>query len=105
MKTRIFESEEEISRGLQFMEPIPADTLFVFPGVPERAHFHSENVREPFDLAFVSEDDRVLYLQTLYPPHATATAPAGTAYAVESKAGILTRRGLGAGNMLPMGAL
>lgn len=103
MKTRIFESDAEIARGLQFMEPIPADTLFVFPGVPERAHFHSENVREPFDLAFVSEDDRVLYLQTLYPPYATATAPPGTAYAVESKEGVLRRRGLGIGKPLPKG--
>lgn len=91
MRIVVFETREEQAMGLQYKFPIEPDTLFVFPGIRDGAVFHSRNVREKFDLAFLSYDNTVLYVSTLTPEDAIAVAPAGTWTAVEAKAGWLSR--------------
>lgn len=89
VKIVVFDSVEKAVRGLQFRTLVEQDVLFSFPSVRPGTSFHSMNVPEPFDLAFVASDGTVLSLATLTPPLETAKAPAGTARAYESKAGWL----------------
>jgi uncharacterized membrane protein (UPF0127 family) len=99
MKLIVFESAEDQARGLQHRRPIEPETLFAFPGTREGALFHSRNVTEPFDLAFLSAELVVLHLVTLVPPAATALAPPGTALTVEAKAGELQAWGFAPGRV------
>lgn len=89
MRVVVFNTPEEKAMGLQYQYPIPPNTLFVFPDIPPGAVFHSRNVREPFDLAFLSYDNTVLYASTIKPEDEIAVAPAGTWTAVEARAGWL----------------
>lgn len=75
--------------GLQYRAMIEPDTLFVFMPLGSGRTFHSRNVREPFDLAFLGYDWTVLQKDMISPPHGTAMSPEGTAMAVEAKAGWL----------------
>ena len=93
MKVHIFRTLEDQAKGLQYMSPIDPDTLFVFPLSYPGITFHSRNVREPFDLAFLSKDMVVLQKATIRPEAGTDTAPDGTFMAVESKAGKLAQWG------------
>lgn len=93
MNVRIFKTFEEQARGLQHRPEVEPDTLFVFPYITEGALFHSRNVRAPFDLAFLSNDFRVLLVRTLVPEGDTQLAPTGTHMAVEAAAGELSRLG------------
>jgi len=88
-----FETPEEQAAGLQYRPTIEPDTIFVFPLIKSGAVFHSRNVREPFDLAFLSYDNTVLYLDTITPEAGIAVAPQGTWTAVEARAGWLPRLG------------
>lgn len=94
MRFLVFRTPEEQALGLQFRPVIEDDTIFIFPGVRPGAVFHSRNVREPFDIAFLSVDYRVLASETVEPQLGTAVAPAGTARVIESRAGLLRRCGL-----------
>lgn len=93
MNVRIFKTFEEQARGLQHRPEIESDTLFVFPYITEGSLFHSRNVRSRFDLAFLSNDFRVLSMRTLVPELDTEIAPVGTHMAVEAAAGELSRLG------------
>jgi uncharacterized membrane protein (UPF0127 family) len=99
----VLRSPAEQELGLQHRARVEADTLYVFPGVRGGAVFHSRNVPEPFDLAFLSEDWRVLWKGTLVPEADTAAAPFGTALAIESRAGMMDAVGLRAGAAVPPG--
>jgi uncharacterized membrane protein (UPF0127 family) len=94
MKILVFDTLEKAVRGLQFRTSIEPDVLFAFPNVRPGTSFHSMNVPEPFDLAFVASDGTVLSLATLTPPLETAEAPTATARAYEAKAGWLWHWGL-----------
>lgn len=93
MRVVIFDTPELQEQGLQFLEQIEDDTLFVFPLVTHGARFHSRNVPQSFDLAFLTDDFVVIDRFTVKPPHGIALAPNGTYMAVEAKAGNLSRWG------------
>ena len=94
MRFVVFRTREEQAVGLQFRERIDDETIFIFPGVLPGAVFHSRNVREPFDIAFLSADYRVLAKETVEPEGGVAVAPAGTALAIEAREGLLGRHGV-----------
>lgn len=93
MRIVVFQTPEERALGLQHRSPIEADTLFVFPDIRPGAVFHSRNVREPFDLAFLSFDDIILYQDAIVPEEGIAVAPQGTWKALEAKRGSFGRWG------------
>lgn len=90
MQVLVFETPEEQAQGLQSRQ-IEPDTLFVFPHIKPGTLFHSRNVLEPFDLAFLSFDNRVLEKHRITPTDGIAVAPQGTWTAIEAKAGWLDR--------------
>ncbi len=93
MRVVFFETPEEQAEGLQHRPFIEPDTIFIFPLIKAGAVFHSRNVKEPFDLAFLGYDNTVLYLDTIKPEAGIAVAPQGTWTAVEARAGWLPRLG------------
>lgn len=93
MKVHVFETADEQAEGLQHMPAIDADTLYVFPNVSEGVEFHSQNVPEPFDIAFLTDRQFVLALVRMIPTRDRIRAPKGSAMAVEAKAGRLSRWG------------
>ena len=101
MRFVVLRAPEDQERGLQRIPRVDADTLYVFPGVQGGAVFHSRNVPEPFDLAFLSGDWVVLWKGTLVPQADTAVAPLGTALALESRAGMMDAVGLRPGAVVP----
>lgn len=88
-----FDTWERQAEGLQHRNPIEEATIFVFPLVEHGMLFHSQNVLEPFDLAFLSPDHTVLFMKTITPPHEAVLAPEDSFMAIESKAGYLSRIG------------
>lgn len=93
MRIVIFDTPEDKARGLQFIPVIEPGVLFLFRDIPGGTWFHSQNVREPFDIAFISADRRILSLQRMVPPLDLAQAPPECAMAVEAKAGWLPHWG------------
>ncbi len=91
MNVVVFKTNREKQKGLIGMSPIPADTVFVFPGTRAGGWFHSRGVLEPFDIAFLDADKRVLKIDRVYPPRGLAQAPPGTKTAVEGRPGILEK--------------
>jgi uncharacterized membrane protein (UPF0127 family) len=89
MNVKVLLTPEEKALGLQGLPRIPDDTIYVFVGPPVGGYFHSRNVPEPFDLAFLSSDRRVICRGFLTPPNDTAAVPVGAAYAIETKFGVL----------------
>lgn len=89
MRVVVFVTPAEQARGLQYRRYIEPDTLFVFPGIPSKTTFHSRNVPEPFDLAFLDSNHNVLAKRMLTPTHDTMDAPEGASIALEAKAGWL----------------
>lgn len=89
MQVVVFETSQEQAEGLQDRPFIEPDTLFVFPYIRPGTVFHSRNVREPFDLAFLSFDNIVLEKRTIHPMEEIAVAPEGTWTAIEARAGWL----------------
>lgn len=89
MRVVVFETPEEQAEGLQHRPFIEPDTLFVFPAIKPGAVFHSRNVKEPFDLAFLSFGNTVLLKRRVFPTQETVEAPPGTWTAVEARAGWL----------------
>lgn len=94
MRFIVFFKKEEQAAGLQHMKPIPDETIFIFPGIAPDTEFHSRNVREPFDIAFLDRTYSVLTKATLTPEKETIKAPAGTALVIEARAGLLSRHGV-----------
>ena len=97
MRFVIFDTPEEQAMGLQYRQYIEPGTLFIFPGTHPGSLFHSRNVREDFDLAFVGEDFTILSKATIHPEKGVLTAPEGTVMALESKAGEMSRWGFETG--------
>jgi len=77
----------EKMQGLQHLPWVPDQTIYVFPEVYEGDQFHSRNVAEPFDIAFIDANDRVIDLRRMYPPDDLVQAPEGSVTAIETKAG------------------
>jgi uncharacterized membrane protein (UPF0127 family) len=100
MKLVVWESPEDQARGLQFLPSIDPEALYIFLPVDAGSPFHSRNVREPFDIAFLNEDLVVLEVHRIIPEAGGATAPAGTLLAVEAKAGVLQAMGAWAGRRM-----
>ncbi len=105
MKIIVFGTEASRTEGLQHRSFIPDDTVFVFPNLQMPTFFHSQNVPEPFDIAFLDRAGTVLDLKTVVPPHAIAPAPRGTALALEAKGGRLEMWGLQRGQPVPFDPL
>jgi uncharacterized membrane protein (UPF0127 family) len=97
MKVVIFNSQDEQAIGLQFRRYIEADTLFVFPFIREGSVFHSRNVPERFDLAFLSPDRTVLWKGVITPSEEVAAVPPGATMALETKEGWLSAYGIEVG--------
>lgn len=97
MRVVIFNSQDEQAIGLQYRRYIEPDTLFVFPFIQAGSVFHSRNVPEPFDLAFLAHDRTVLWKGVIVPTDEVAPAPHGTAMALEAKRGWLSAFGVEVG--------
>lgn len=80
--------------GLQYRPYIENDILFAFPEMEGGDWFHSQNVPEPFDVAFVDADGAVLELWRVVPPEEMVQCPWGTAVVLEAKAGNMARWGI-----------
>jgi uncharacterized membrane protein (UPF0127 family) len=89
----IFDTPEAQAEGLQHLLSIDPDALYVFPMVFQGAPFHSRNVAEPFDIAFLSKDFEVIRIVLVIPEEGTAVAPRGTSMAVEARAGVMETLG------------
>lgn len=96
----IFETIEERVVGLQHKRFIEEETLFVFPEIGPRESFHSQNVPEPFDIAFLDEEGRVLEAYRMTPPWDLVGTPERTALALEAKAGAFARWGIVNGSVV-----
>lgn len=97
MKIVIFNSQDEQAIGLQFRRYIEPDTLFVFPFILPGSVFHSRNVPERFDLAFLAPDRTVLWKGVVTPTRETALVPRGATMALEAKEGWLSSYGIEVG--------
>ncbi len=93
MQVLLFDTPALQSQGLQHFEKVDEDTLYVFPLVEEGSRFHSRNVPEPFSIAFLSIDFIVIEILTVIPEQGAATAPRGTAMAVEGLSETLEKSG------------
>lgn len=100
MNVRVFETPDEQAEGLQHLDRIDPDMLYIFPSAPEGVEFHSMNVPEPFDIAFMNDDYLVLALVRMVPIADRIKAPAGSTMAVEAKAGNLAPWGFSPGNIM-----
>jgi uncharacterized membrane protein (UPF0127 family) len=94
MRTLVFRTPGEKAMGLQHRPYIENDFLFVFPNVEEGDWFHSQNVPEPFDIAFADKRGLILELWRITPPEEVVECPPGTAVAYEAKAGNMARWGI-----------
>lgn len=101
MNVLILETVDEQSTGLQYLDRIDPDFIYVFPGIPEGIEFHSMNVPEPFDIAFLTEWGFVLSVVRMRPTGDRVRAPKDTALAIEAKAGNLARWGFVPGAQRP----
>lgn len=97
MRVVIFNSQDEQAIGLQFRRYIEPNTLFVFPFIREGTYFHSRNVPEPFDLAFLAPDRTVLSKSVIVPTEEIAWVPHGATMALEAKRGWLSAFGIEVG--------
>lgn len=94
MNIHVFETPEDQERGLQFLPRADPDTLYVFPEVWAGSTFHSENVSERFEIAFLSIDYLTLSVTLMTPPHEIVQAPKRTAMAFEAVPGRFARWGI-----------
>lgn len=93
------------AQGLQNMSPVPPKTLWIFTRIYEGTVFHSRNVKEPFDIAFLDKEGNVLEKETIVPEERTISAPRGTEIAVESKGSEMERIGIQVGSKVNLVAL
>lgn len=95
-------SRAEKTKGLQHRPFIEDQTLWVFREIYYGDFFHSQNVPEPFDIAFVDDTGMVLFMTKMYPPDDTVVVPEGTVMAMESKAGEMARWGIVQGTVVSL---
>lgn len=102
MRIITLKSNEEKKQGLQYKPFIEDETLWVFKDIGFGDYFHSQNVPEPFDIAFVSVDGEVLLVGYMVPPDDTVSVPQGTAMALESRVGNMARWGIVQGTVVSL---
>lgn len=102
MRIIVLRTLEEKKQGLQHLPWIPEQTLYVFEGVPEGIVFHSRNVPEPFDIAFLDDSFTVIGMARMQPPNDLVETPDGTAYVLEAKGGRMKTFGISVGNRLAL---
>lgn len=78
------------AQGLIGMDPIPPGVIWVFPEIAPGTMFHSQGVREDFEIVFFSKTLEPLLAARIRPPNQVVYAPAATALAVESAVGTLS---------------
>lgn len=100
MRVHVFETLEAQAQGLQHLRAIDPETLYVFPVVSEDVEFHSRNVPEPFDIAFLTERYFVMAVVRMTPTADVVRVPAGASLAFEAKAGNLARWGITPGRIV-----
>lgn len=93
MRIVVLNTPEEKAQGLQYMPVIEGGVLFLFTEIGPGTWFHSRNVAEPFDIAFLAPDRTILDLRRMTPPHDVIETPPGCAMVVEAKAGWLPHWG------------
>ena len=94
-----FESRQ---RGLMKRSSLPNDggMLFVFPDCTQR-NFWMKNTYIPLSIAYISEDNRILNIESMFPFDESHTPSAGPAkYALEMNQGWFRRNGVSAGDMV-----
>ena len=94
MQIMVFRTPKERAMGLQHRPFIENDFLFVFPGVEGGDWFHSQNVPEPFEIAFADRKNIVIEVWHVSPPDGMVECPPRTAVAYEAKAGNMARWGI-----------
>lgn len=94
MKLVVFSTISDQARGLQYIDHIDPDTIFLFTAIREGRPFHTRNVQQPIDIAFVGKDTKVISVVTADPGRDGIKAPAGTAAALESVAGLMAKIGI-----------
>jgi uncharacterized membrane protein (UPF0127 family) len=91
MQTIVFGTKEQQALGLQWLPSIQGDTLYKFPRISPGAVFHSENVAEPFEIAFFSSEGYLLEMVLMIPDGSVAIAPARTSFAIEARPGVIQK--------------
>jgi uncharacterized membrane protein (UPF0127 family) len=99
------DTPEARAKGLQHMSYIAPETIWVFPSIAPGIVFHSRNVAEPFDIAFLDASGLVLEVHTVEPTRGTVQAPERTAMALETKEGEMSAMGIDLDRKLNMTAL
>jgi len=88
------DTPEARAKGLQHMSYIAPETIWVFRDIKPGVIFHSRNVPEPFDIAFLDAGGKVLSVHSVEPPRGTVQAPERTAMALETKEGEMSAMGI-----------
>jgi uncharacterized membrane protein (UPF0127 family) len=94
-----FESRQ---RGLMKRSSLPNNggMLFVFPDCTQR-NFWMKNTYIPLSIAYISEDNRILNIENMFPFDESHTSSAGPAkYALEMNQGWFSQNGVNAGDMV-----
>src|SRR4029077_20220511 len=91
IKIVIFRTQEDQQLGLQYMASIPDNTVYVFMSPSISGQFHSRNVPEPFDIAFLSARMQLIEKRRMVPPNDVVQIPKGTRFAVEAKVGVFDK--------------
>jgi uncharacterized membrane protein (UPF0127 family) len=97
MKLVVFETVSDQARGLQYMEKIDPETIFMFPNIREGRTFHTRNVSSPIDIAFLDQGSKVIDVVEAPPGTQGIIAPKGTAAALEAVSGFMSRIGISLG--------
>ena len=102
MRIITFATPEERALGLQHKAFIEDETLFVFPDIDGGHVFHSRNVPEPFDIAFLAYDGYCLRMTRMFPPDDVIEVPEEAVVALESKPGNMARWGIVQGSVVSL---
>lgn len=86
-----FETPDQQALGLQWLPSIQPDTLYWFPRILPGFVFHSQNVPEPFEIAFFSTEGYLLSIVLMNPPDSKAIAPPKSSFAMEARPGVIKK--------------
>jgi uncharacterized membrane protein (UPF0127 family) len=87
--TITLDTPDKQAMGLQYLPSIPDNVIYKFPRIFKGAVFHSRNVPEPFEIAFVTADGYIIKCVLMTPPDSVYTAPPGTSYVLEARPGVI----------------
>jgi uncharacterized membrane protein (UPF0127 family) len=91
VQTITFDTPAQQALGLQWLPNIGDDVLYKFPRIGPGAVFHSNNVPEPFEIAFFSSEGYLQGIVLMTPPGDVAVAPPRTSYVIEAKPGVIQK--------------